>query len=893
MDDERIVISSSAAISPEAVAGKGFTTVLRGYQPAEVRQFLKRVADEVAAAQEREGELRRALHDAQNRAAHPELDEAALTSSLGEHAGRLIASAREMAASITAEAERTAAATLRDAEYRIARIRQEADTLMARRVDEADGVSASLRQSAEADARAVRDQAQAEAEAAIQAARSHGKEMVAEARAVRERMLGDLARRRRVAEVQLEQLRVARERLVQAYDVVRHTLEEVTAELASAEPEARLAAEAVGRRMSDADAHPPLRMAESQLRVASAAGVGPPPPPPPPPSSASSFPPGSPLRRSDPLHRITELPSRPAASAFGSEPLPPTHSPSSFQPSQPAPPTVSAPAAPVPSERPPVPPAWIERAGGSGGAQRSSPSPLPPPVGPVLVPAAGIGGGATPPEPVFDPADPGTWAGAGFGKPREERGAARPPFDPGDPPAAGSGPSEGPSSSPGGAAREVSSEPSATPAPTGEAAPPADPTVTGNPSLADPDPGPASGPTASARGGAESSGGAPAGSPPPPPVYGGGNRPASTAPEVPAAPTRPPLRPQAVADSVPYRSRTLPPSPLAAGGPGHPSRPLPGGSDAPGPGGPSRPPGAAGSGAAGGTRTGSSRTALDLRPTPPDLPREVPAARPDQPPELATSEQPVVRTPGEGPVDELFARLRHQAEAEPPAAAATASPTPPAPSVEVVEEAALAQRDQQLDPIEADLTRTLKRILQDEQNGVLERLREGGRAGASSVMSAIDEQATSFTAAAAPALAAAYRAGGGDTDDTAGFALGGKLATDLAAPLRERLERVVATAGDDMEELAEAVRAAYRHTKLQEIEQLVRHHTAAAHALGAYAATAAGTLLQWVVDDEGPCPDCHDNTLAGPTAKGEAYPTGQDHPPAHRGCRCLLVPVAT
>ncbi len=257
MDDERIVISSSAAIAPEAVAGKGFTTSMRGYQPAEVRQFLNRVADEMAAAVAREAELRRELHDALARAAHPELDESVLTSGLGEHAGRLIASARETAAAITAEAERTAAATLRDAEFRIARIRQEADTLMARRVDEADGVSASLRQSAEADARSIRDQAQAEAEAAIQAARSHGKEMVAEARAVRERMLGDLARRRRVAEVQLEQLRVARGRLVEAYEVVRRTLEEVTAELAAAEPEARLAAEAVGRRMAESDPSPP------------------------------------------------------------------------------------------------------------------------------------------------------------------------------------------------------------------------------------------------------------------------------------------------------------------------------------------------------------------------------------------------------------------------------------------------------------------------------------------------------------------------------------------------------------------------------------------------------------------------------------------------------------
>ena len=49
--------------------------------------------------------------------------------------------------------------------------------------------------------------------------------------------------------------------------------------------------------------------------------------------------------------------------------------------------------------------------------------------------------------------------------------------------------------------------------------------------------------------------------------------------------------------------------------------------------------------------------------------------------------------------------------------------------------------------------------------------------------------------------------------------------------------------------------------------------------------------LQWLVDDDGHCPDCDDNALAGPTAKGETFPTGQLHPPAHPGCRCLLVPV--
>src|SRR5919198_1463926 len=78
------------------------------------------------------------------------------------------------------------------------------------------------------------------AEAEIEAARSRGKEMVGEAQAVRERLLTDLARRRRIGQTQVEQLRAGRERLIEAYRVVRRTLDEVTEELSVAEAEARL-----------------------------------------------------------------------------------------------------------------------------------------------------------------------------------------------------------------------------------------------------------------------------------------------------------------------------------------------------------------------------------------------------------------------------------------------------------------------------------------------------------------------------------------------------------------------------------------------------------------------------------------------------------------------------
>ena len=47
--------------------------------------------------------------------------------------------------------------------------------------------------------------------------------------------------------------------------------------------------------------------------------------------------------------------------------------------------------------------------------------------------------------------------------------------------------------------------------------------------------------------------------------------------------------------------------------------------------------------------------------------------------------------------------------------------------------------------------------------------------------------------------------------------------------------------------------------------------------------------LRWLPVQTGHCPDCDDNALE-PTTKGEKFPTGQAHPPAHPGCRCFLVP---
>ena len=81
-------------------------------------------------------------------------------------------------------------------------------------------------------ARRRRADAAADAEAELAMAKQQGREMVEEARAYRERVLGDLARRRDLARQQIEQLVHGRDRLLQAFERARLVAVDVVAELA-------------------------------------------------------------------------------------------------------------------------------------------------------------------------------------------------------------------------------------------------------------------------------------------------------------------------------------------------------------------------------------------------------------------------------------------------------------------------------------------------------------------------------------------------------------------------------------------------------------------------------------------------------------------------------------
>ncbi|MDP9073904.1 MAG: hypothetical protein M3N98_06940 [Actinomycetota bacterium] len=261
-------------------------------------------------------------------------------------------------------------------------------------------------------------------------------------------------------------------------------------------------------------------------------------------------------------------------------------------------------------------------------------------------------------------------------------------------------------------------------------------------------------------------------------------------------------------------------------------------------------------------------------------------------------------------VESLFARIREDREQAVANARVVLAQADPSESTERPvpddDEKLLQLRDAAMTPIEAALTRRLKRVLQDDQNDLLDRLR-GLRTHptAAFVLPARSAQTMRFAAASLPMLGEAAAAGAdfvtrrlgrtplgdgalGSLDDVAA-----ELANVIVFPLRRRLEEVFAAAAadDDRVALAESIGAAYREWKTQRIEATGADYVAAAYSRGAYAATPAGTTSRWLVEDvDGPCPDCDDNVLAGAVPKGDAYPTGQPHPPAHSGCRCLAVP---
>jgi DivIVA domain-containing protein len=174
----------------------------------------------------------------------------ALTGEATENAARARAKVEALLTSTRTQVESNRAA----AEAEAARVRQEAVDEVQAKLDDATRLAEA--KVAEAEARAERIAAQAEAgyEERVALGRERGRELIAEAELKRAEVLRQLARTRQRAHLNIEQLRVGRERLLTAYEVAKATIDQATSELHAAGPEAKALAERLAARVGDDEA---------------------------------------------------------------------------------------------------------------------------------------------------------------------------------------------------------------------------------------------------------------------------------------------------------------------------------------------------------------------------------------------------------------------------------------------------------------------------------------------------------------------------------------------------------------------------------------------------------------------------------------------------------------
>jgi len=143
-DVHRRAAASAPRLTPDEVATRGFAAAFRGISELEVRNFLKRVAEEMTTAREREDALDARIAELEAQVKDPPVvTEDRLLEALGEETARVLRSAQESAEDIRARAQ------------------ERADALMA----EADASATETRETADHDAAAMRDAAQTAAAA--------------------------------------------------------------------------------------------------------------------------------------------------------------------------------------------------------------------------------------------------------------------------------------------------------------------------------------------------------------------------------------------------------------------------------------------------------------------------------------------------------------------------------------------------------------------------------------------------------------------------------------------------------------------------------------------------------------------------------------------------------
>ena len=276
--------------------------------------------------------------------------------------------------------------------------------------------------------------------------------------------------------------------------------------------------------------------------------------------------------------------------------------------------------------------------------------------------------------------------------------------------------------------------------------------------------------------------------------------------------------------------------------------------------------------------------------------------------------------PKKSSVDDLFAKLR-QAGAENVASSvktvkdlshnslhkatetpkkAVEPPKPIEPDLKMFE-----RRDSALIAVDESLVKKLKRVLADEENAMLNYLQsKKAQVALEKVLPSFENQLQTFVEATSKELIEAAMSGAQSlskslksdlrkkiSNATVMQVLSKKLADDIVYPLRERIQKCVESSDGSTDEMSSLIRSAYREWKMKQVDKIVGDISRLAYSRGAYLVLETGVKVCWMVDPNGPpCADAEDNSLAGEVNCGEKFPTGDEHPVIHAGCKCLVVP---
>lgn len=247
-------------------------------------------------------------------------------------------------------------------------------------------------------------------------------------------------------------------------------------------------------------------------------------------------------------------------------------------------------------------------------------------------------------------------------------------------------------------------------------------------------------------------------------------------------------------------------------------------------------------------------------------------------------------------VNEIFARLRKATleerghEVPAPRKAATVAAKPETPVGEL-----FARRDAAIDESLAVLTRKVKRALQDDQNIVLERLRDVKGMITTELEDELVQRAR-YADAAYDALVDAAAAGVQFSFDEAG-ATGAPVAPsamrDCAADLAVTIvlalrKRILADGSGDGGERANS---AYKEWRGARVERLCTDAARRAFHVGVLAASQGRSVRFYAAPNDAPCDACALDAASGERPAGQNFPSGSQYPPLHAGCACAVVPV--